>query len=109
MSTLWAAFEGDTPKKNNVLTFPQLTPTPIPTHLILLRIKKQFPHTRTANARKTCDTRHTQKKNGEPNTNKKKEKQKKWEKRKWTKKARKLATKDANDLFNRFDHEHMYV
>lgn len=49
------------------------------------------------------------KNNGEPNTNKKKRKAKKWEKRKWTKKARKLATKDANDLFNRFDHEHMYV
>lgn len=108
MSTLGAGRGGPTSSAlahtKSVLSFPQLTPAPRnisrPTRL---RIKKQFPHTRTANARKTCDTRHTKKK-GIPTPIK--EKAKNWEKENG-KKARKLATKDANDLFNRFDHEHM--
>lgn len=86
-------------KHSHFPTTPQQLPLPT-----RWRIKKQFPHTRTANARKTCDTRHTTRKKRDSNTNKKESK--KLGKRKW-KKARKLATKDANDLFNRFDQEHM--
>lgn len=88
MSTLGAGRGGPTSSAlahtKSVLSFPQLTPAPRNTSRpTRLRIKKQFPHTRTANARKTCDTRHTKKK-GDSNTNKRESKKtgkKKMEKR----------------------------